>query len=98
MPHAAAHELVRGALLPPHVRREPLFEDLARALASGDGARAHVRRALGIVADVSDAEQVERLVASGWSALVVWECELADEVGLIDRLQAFLGRPRLSLK
>lgn len=36
-----------------------------------------------------DAAHRERLVALGWRALIVWECELKDEVALEKRLRAF---------
>ncbi|MCB1540023.1 MAG: DNA mismatch endonuclease Vsr [Rhodoblastus sp.] len=36
-----------------------------------------------------DARHLEDLAALGWRALVVWECELADEAALAARLRAF---------
>ena len=38
----------------------------------------------------------KQLVDLGWRVLIVWECELRDEVALKDRLRAFLGPPRTS--
>lgn len=38
-----------------------------------------------------DARNIASLEQSGWSVLVVWECELKDRVALADRLTAFLG-------
>lgn len=37
-----------------------------------------------------DQQNIERLSALGWSALVVWECELKDLNALGQRLKAFL--------
>ena len=37
-----------------------------------------------------DARHLEELTARGWRALVVWECELADEAALERRLCAFV--------
>jgi DNA mismatch endonuclease (patch repair protein) len=37
-----------------------------------------------------DTRNLEALCALGWAALVVWECELADEKALIERIRAFL--------
>ena len=34
--------------------------------------------------------QLEQLEAAGWSALTVWECEIADESALAARLSRFL--------
>jgi DNA mismatch endonuclease (patch repair protein) len=39
-----------------------------------------------------DKKNIELLVANGWSALVIWECETRDEANLEKRLTAFLGR------
>lgn len=38
-----------------------------------------------------DAAHAERLVALGWRALTVWECELKDRESLERKLRAFLG-------
>jgi len=38
-----------------------------------------------------DARQLAALKASGWRALVVWECELKNEARLKARLRRFLG-------
>lgn len=38
-----------------------------------------------------DMRNQEALVEIGWSVLVVWECEVADEKALIERIRAFLG-------
>ena len=38
-----------------------------------------------------DARHLEDLAALGWRALVVWECELADETALVARLRVFCG-------
>jgi len=37
-----------------------------------------------------DAIHLEALAASGWSALVIWECEIRDHDRLIKSVQAFL--------
>jgi DNA mismatch endonuclease Vsr len=37
-----------------------------------------------------DAHNLAALLATGWSVLVIWECEV-DDVNLADRLSAFLG-------
>lgn len=37
--------------------------------------------------------QLEQLEAAGWSALTVWECEIADESALAARLSRFLDSP-----
>jgi DNA mismatch endonuclease (patch repair protein) len=37
-----------------------------------------------------DTRNLEALRTLGWAALVVWECELADEKALIERIRAFL--------
>ena len=37
-----------------------------------------------------DARHQDELKARGWRALVVWECELADEASLSRRLQGFV--------
>lgn len=42
-----------------------------------------------------DRRQEEEARALGWDVLTVWECEVADEGQLADRLKAFLGPPRL---
>lgn len=41
-----------------------------------------------------DAKTRRRLRASGWTALVVWECELRDRTRLARRLSRFLGGAR----
>lgn len=38
-----------------------------------------------------DAVTLDRLAREGWTALVLWECELRDAAALADRLVAFLG-------
>lgn len=38
-----------------------------------------------------DERNLERLAGDGWSALVVWECELSDKVELSRRISDFLG-------
>ncbi|MEK2603341.1 very short patch repair endonuclease [Burkholderia arboris] len=38
-----------------------------------------------------DMRNLEALHALGWTTMVVWECELADEKALIERIRAFLG-------
>lgn len=40
-----------------------------------------------------DAQHLAVLMGAGWSALVVWSCELRDEETLRSRLVAFLGEP-----
>ena len=37
-----------------------------------------------------DAENIRRLAADGWKALVVWECELRQPSGVTERIKAFL--------
>ncbi len=37
-----------------------------------------------------DAAATAALEASGWSVLVVWECELRDQVIVVERLRTFL--------
>lgn len=37
-----------------------------------------------------DKQKVAELEALGWSVLVIWECELSDENGLLDRIMRFL--------
>ena len=41
-----------------------------------------------------DAATLNALEAMGWTSLVVWECEMNDEHGLLTRLQRFLGARR----
>lgn len=41
-----------------------------------------------------DRVALEALHASGWRALVLWECELADETLVVAKLQTFLGPRR----
>lgn len=41
-----------------------------------------------------DAEHLETLREKGWDALVIWDCETADEEALRGRLAEFLGPPR----
>jgi DNA mismatch endonuclease (patch repair protein) len=38
-----------------------------------------------------DARTLEALAALGWSALVVWECDLKDDAALAARIRAFLS-------
>lgn len=38
-----------------------------------------------------DARHLQTLSAQGWSALVVWECELKNEAALEEKLRAFVG-------
>ena len=38
-----------------------------------------------------DQETVEKLEAEGWRVLVVWECQLKNQVELINRIQNFLN-------
>jgi DNA mismatch endonuclease (patch repair protein) len=40
-----------------------------------------------------DRRDLEALNAAGWDVLVVWECQLADAVDIIQRLRAFLDGP-----
>jgi DNA mismatch endonuclease (patch repair protein) len=42
-----------------------------------------------------DASNIEKLNSLGWSALVVWECEMKS-TGLIGRIVSFLGDPKFS--
>ena len=41
---------------------------------------------------VRDAEHLAALKSSGWSVLVIWECETKDDARLRARLAKFLGR------
>lgn len=41
-----------------------------------------------------DATSIARLAESGWSAMVVWECELPQTALLAEQLKKFLGPPR----
>ena len=43
---------------------------------------------------VRDARDLARAEAEGWQALVIWECEIADDAALRDRLIDFLGSIR----
>jgi DNA mismatch endonuclease (patch repair protein) len=38
-----------------------------------------------------DSASLEALAALGWSALTIWECQLAEREGLAKRLRRFLG-------
>ena len=38
-----------------------------------------------------DRKNLRALQSSGWSVIVLWECELGDEVQLFRRLKVFLG-------
>lgn len=40
-----------------------------------------------------DADQVTKLRAAGWRALVVWQCELKSQQRLTKRVQRFLATP-----
>jgi DNA mismatch endonuclease (patch repair protein) len=41
-----------------------------------------------------DGKNIEGLEAKGWQVLVIWECEVRDEVALRKRLRTFLGRAK----
>jgi DNA mismatch endonuclease (patch repair protein) len=41
-----------------------------------------------------DRRNIEALAANGWQALVVWECEVADERKLKSQLKTFLDGPQ----
>lgn len=41
--------------------------------------------------EARDREHMQNLQASGWDALILWECELRGETALAERLRAFLG-------
>lgn len=43
-----------------------------------------------------DQDAIQELHQSGWAAMVVWECELADKNKVVQRLQEFLGNPRVN--
>ena len=43
-----------------------------------------------------DAEVAELLRASGWEAIVIWECETNRKDLIVSRLTSFLGEPRES--
>lgn len=45
-----------------------------------------------------DGKNIEALQATGWQALVIWECETRDEGGLKKRLKTFLGRANVSAR
>ncbi|WP_454734295.1 very short patch repair endonuclease [Cupriavidus pauculus] len=38
-----------------------------------------------------DARNLQALSEMGWAAMVVWECDLADEKSLMEKIRAFLG-------
>jgi DNA mismatch endonuclease (patch repair protein) len=40
-----------------------------------------------------DARNMAAMVSAGWHALIVWQCELKDSAGLIERLVSELGAP-----
>lgn len=40
-----------------------------------------------------DSDAINALDALGWKALVVWQCELANEAALAEALREFLGPP-----
>ncbi len=44
-----------------------------------------------------DARQEEAARDAGWDVLVIWECGLNDEAGLIDELVDFLGPTRANV-
>jgi DNA mismatch endonuclease (patch repair protein) len=41
-----------------------------------------------------DAENLRRLSADGWDALVIWECEVKDLSKHLERITSFLGPAR----
>lgn len=41
-----------------------------------------------------DAKNIAALQQAGWQVLVVWECQLKDEMALMERIQSFLSRKR----
>jgi DNA mismatch endonuclease (patch repair protein) len=41
-----------------------------------------------------DGKNIEALQSEAWQALVVWECETGDEIGLTKRLRTFLGNAK----
>ena len=41
-----------------------------------------------------DRRDQQRLASDGWRVFIAWECELATDQTLMDRLLAFLGPPR----
>jgi len=43
-----------------------------------------------------DARDLARAADDGWEALVIWECEVADQANLEARLKAFVGPTRLA--
>jgi DNA mismatch endonuclease (patch repair protein) len=45
-----------------------------------------------------DKTALEKLAASGWQALVVWECEIKDVHTLIEKVREFLERPMVTEK
>ncbi len=45
-----------------------------------------------------DAKNIDSLRAAGWEADVVWECELAAEHSVANRLKKFLSEPGKSAK
>lgn len=42
-----------------------------------------------------DARNLKDLRDAGWEVGVVWECELKDMTGVLERLRRFLGPPRI---
>ncbi len=40
-----------------------------------------------------DAANLEKLRASGWDILVIWECETANHPVITDKIHSFLARP-----
>lgn len=42
---------------------------------------------------VRDEQNILALERMGWRVLVLWECELADQITLSDRIRDFLGPP-----
>ena len=42
-----------------------------------------------------DKRDQKRLVEAGWRILVVWECEIESDKGIIDRIADFLGPRRM---
>lgn len=45
-----------------------------------------------------DRENIKALEGQGWKVLVIWECELENDVSIRKRLRTFLGRRRLGQK
>jgi DNA mismatch endonuclease, patch repair protein len=41
-----------------------------------------------------DRRNLKKLKAAGWKVLILWECELDNQLSVAKQIKAFLGRPR----